>query len=248
MSEHQSKERLQQLSALVGGLAHEIKNPLSTININLELLREDWHHDGGPLASRSIRKIDVLLQESRRLEGMLTEFIRLTSTAELDPSIVDINVLLEDVLDFTAAECRNRNIQITSQLDRSLPRVELDPNLIRQVVLNLLKNSFEAMEERGGTITVNTRRKAAGSDSELRVVIEVIDNGSGITPESQKRVFQAYFSTKAEGTGLGLPSVQKIVERHGGRISCESAPGLGTRFVVELPARQPSAPAPDEGP
>lgn len=213
----------------MGGLAHELKNPLSTLNINLQLLREDWAEQAGPLAARSIRKIDVMLQESKRLERMLADFLRLTSPSPLDKRPVDLNRLLEDVLNFMEKELVRFKVDVLCQLDHQIGAVELDENLFRQVVINLVKNAMDAMAEKGGSLTVQTGL------SEGRVRIEIIDTGIGMDPETRAKAFNFYFSTKSDGTGLGLPMVQRIIERHGGRICCESERGFGTRFTILLP-------------
>ena len=222
-------DRFAQWNALVGGLAHEIKNPLSTLNINLQLLREDLGEQQGPLFSRSVRKIDVMLQESERLERMLGDFLRLTSSAPLDLKEIDPGRLIEDVFDFMSHELRNNNVAVTIQLDRSVPAIHADENLLRQALINLVKNAVDAIGDAGGGITAQTR---AADD---RFLIEIIDTGCGMSDEVRRQVFTYYFSTKPDGTGLGLPMVRRLVERHRGEITCESAPGHGTRFTIALP-------------
>ncbi len=229
MTQENESDKFAQWSALVGGLAHELKNPLSTLNINLQLLREDWGEERGALASRSIRKIDVMLQETERLEQMLSDFLRLTSPAPLDLQDLDPSVILEDVFDFMNSELRNNNINVNLQLDRNLGTIRADENLIRQALINLVKNSMDAIGDGGGNIAVQTR---AEGDS---VLIEIIDSGCGMSEETLNQVFRHYFSTKTQGTGLGLPMVKRLIERHGGHVRCQSSLGKGTRFVLALP-------------
>lgn len=215
-------------NAYLGGLAHELKNPLSTINVNLQLLREDWAAEKGGLADRSVTKIDVILDESRRLERMLRDFLRLTSAGRLEVGDLDLNEVLQDVLAFMAAEMRTRNVTASVHIDRSLPLMPTDENLIRQAFINVIKNAADAMED-GGIITISTRREAEDA------IIEVIDTGTGMSASTRAQAFNAYFSTKSDGTGLGLPMVRRIIERHGGAVQCDSEPGFGTRFVIRLP-------------
>ncbi len=229
MTDDRGEDRVGTWSALVGGLAHELKNPLSTLNINLQLLREDWSEQSGPLAGRSIRKIDVMLQESKRLERMLADFLRLTSPSPLDRKPCDLNRLIEDVLSFMEKELSRKKIDVAIQVDHRIGLVEVDENLIRQVIINLVKNAMEAMAEKGGSLTVQT----ALDGREIR--IELIDTGIGMDEATLAHAFGVYFSTKAYGTGLGLPMVRRIIERHGGSVDCESARGFGTRFILRLP-------------
>lgn len=221
-------------NAYLGGLAHELKNPLSTINVNLQLLREDWAAERGGLAERSVSKIDVILDESRRLERMLRDFLRLTATGRLELGPVDVNEVLQDVLGFMSAEMRSRGVTASVHVDRALPQLSLDENLVRQALINVIKNAADAMSG-GGVMTVSTRSTGDGA------VVEIIDTGAGMSDETLERAFNAYFSTKSDGTGLGLPMVRRIVERHGGTVRCDSEPGFGTRFIIELPLPEDDA-------
>jgi signal transduction histidine kinase len=229
MPQNPMQDKFAQWSALVGGLAHELKNPLSTMNINLQLLREDWAEERGPLANRSVRKIDVMLQESHRLEQMLSDFLRLTSPAPLDLKILDPSHLLEDVFDFMSSELRKNNIDVDMQLDSGLGGVSADENLLRQALINLVKNSMDAIDDNGGTISAHTRSKDGN------VLIEIIDTGCGMSEETLAQVFRYYYSTKSNGTGLGLPMVDRLMARHGGEVLCESSLGRGTKFTLVLP-------------
>lgn len=216
-------------SALVGALAHDIKNPLSTMSITLQLLREDWTKEKGPTAMRSVQKIDVLLSETRRLEQMLSNFLKVANHTDVDFAEEDVNAIIEQVIEFMSTELSRRGIVATTQLDRSVPRLMIDKNLIKQAIMNLVKNSMEAMGDAGGVITLQT---SVDGD---QAVIHVIDTGSGMSPETLHQIFSPYFSTKPNGTGLGLLSVKRIVKQHGGTIAAESALNRGTRFTVKLP-------------
>ncbi len=226
-------------SALLGGLAHELKNPLSTINLNLQLLREQQASGQTPQSERAIKKVDLLLGEVERLQTMLTDFQRLVSNAPLDLREKDLNDIVADVLEFENDDLTRRGISVASQFDRNLPPIPLDENLVRQALLNLLVNARDAMEDAPGTLTVSTRRERDYA------LVEVIDTGSGMDEETLKRAFSVYFSTKQRGTGLGLPMVRRIVERHGGIVTCESSPGVGTRIGMGFPLEPKGAP--DEG-
>ena len=221
------------LASLVSGLAHELKNPISTINITLQLMREDLTDDTARPASRFLGKIDLLLDETKRLEQMLFEFMRIAAPSEVDLNPEDINDLIETLLGFVSSELRNRSVMVVTQLDRSIGEIRLDKSLIKQVLLNLIKNGIQSVEG-SGTLTVQTQRQGN------RVVIEIIDTGCGMTPDELEQAFLPYYSTKPEGTGLGLPMVQRLVTLHEGLVECQSAKGMGTRFCVSLPIEGPT--------
>lgn len=218
-------------SAMVGALAHDIKNPVSTMSITLQLLREDWMREKSPASLRSLQKIDVVLAESKRLEEMIKNFLKVARHSAVELELEDINDIIEKVLEFMAPELQKKGSLATCQLDRSIPRFFFDKNLIKQAIMNLVKNSMEAMSEKGGVITIQT----GVEDGEA--VLHVIDTGCGMSPETLQQIFAPYFSTKPQGTGLGLLSVKRIVNQHGGRIVAESAMNRGTRFIIRLPLR-----------
>ncbi len=221
------------LASLVSGLAHELKNPISTINVTLQLMREDLTDDRERPASRFLGKIDLLLDETKRLEQMLFEFMRIAAPSEVDLNQEDINDLIEQLLGFVASELRNSSIVVVTQLDRSLSQVQVDKSLIKQVLLNLIKNGIQSIAD-GGTLTVQTQKQ------DDWVVIEIIDTGCGMTADEIEQAFLPYYSTKPEGTGLGLPMVHRLVRLHGGSVSCQSAKGMGTQFRVSIPIEGPT--------
>ena len=224
-------KRLAYLGTLAGGLAHEIKNPLSTILINLALLREDLGADASQ--GRHLRRIRLLEREVRRLEEIVQDFLRLTRGYDLHPEPTDLNALLRELLEFIEPEAKKERVAIREFLDPALPRVTLDRQAIRQVFLNLLVNARQAMPS-GGDLIVRT-----AADGE-HALVEVTDTGVGMSPEVLERCFDAYFSTKKGGTGLGLPTARRILEEHSGSIEVRSEPGRGTKFTVCLPVKGPS--------
>ncbi len=222
------------LSRLAGGLAHELKNPLSTLGLHLSLLREAWEGEEDPRARRTVKSLDVLRQEVARLNEILEDFLRFARTDRIEPEIVSLNGILEGVLEFLEPEARARGVVLERFLDHELPSLRLDPSRIRQVFLNLVVNARQALEgQGGGRITVISRRE--GDEA----VVEVLDDGPGMDPATLERAFEVYFSTKAGGTGLGLPTVRRLVEAHGGSLDLQSSPGHGTRAVVRLPIPEP---------
>lgn len=224
-------ERLDEQVALVGtiasGIAHEIRNPLSTLRMNLQLLREDW---ADPITEREQmgrKRIDVLLRETGRLETVVSDFVRFASGHALKLERGDLNDIAAELLDFLGPQAERSRIRLLRDFARPLPPVEVDVALLRQSLLNLLVNAQQAMPG-GGEITVRTWEDGP------HVKLEVRDNGPGIAPENLERIFNLYFSTKPGGTGLGLPMVKKIVEEHGGAVEVRSEPGKGAAFTLCL--------------
>jgi signal transduction histidine kinase len=225
----------------VGGLAHEIRNPLSTIRLNMELLAEDFETTDpeSPTKQRDRRakaKIDLVRQECDRLQKLLGDFLDFARQESLAPEPGSLNVEVEQLLDFFAPQARDGGVEIVRYLDPELPTVRLDRETFRSAVLNLLLNAVQALEG-GGQLVVRTRPSGLG------VVLELIDTGPGMDAETLAKVFRAFYTTKQGGSGLGLPTARKIIEAHGGTIDIESAPGRGTKVTIWLPAppRLPTA-------
>ena len=227
-------ETYAEFAALVGGLAHEIRNPLSTIRLNMELLAEDFETTDpeSPTKQRDRRakaKIDLVRQECDRLQKLLGDFLDFARQESLAPEPGSLNVEVEQMLDFFAPQARDGGVEIVRYLDPELPTVRLDRETFRSAVLNLLLNAVQALEG-GGQLVVRTRPSGLG------VVLELIDTGPGMDADTLAKVFRAFYTTKQGGSGLGLPTARKIVEAHGGTIDIESAPGRGTKVTIWLPA------------
>ncbi|MBI2899329.1 MAG: two-component sensor histidine kinase [Planctomycetes bacterium] len=223
------------MSTLAGGLAHEIRNPLSTLSMNLQLLGEEWSNPVTEREQRSRKKIDVLLREAKRLEDVLNEFLAFSAGHKLNVAPANLNDIAGELLDFLAPQAERSRIRLRRSLAADLPRVEADASLLRGAILNLLVNAQQAMPK-GGEIHVATER----IDGD--VLLRVGDTGEGIAPENLDKIFNLYFSTKPGGTGLGLPMAKRIVEEHGGSIEVRSEPGRGTVFTIRIPARPPNVP------
>jgi signal transduction histidine kinase len=220
--------------ALVGALAHEIRNPLSTIRLNMELLAEDFEKSDpdSPTKQRDRRaraKIELVRTECDRLQKLLGDFLDFArqETLTIEPS--SLNAELEQLLELFAPQARDAGVEVVRYLDPELPNVRLDKETFRSAVLNLLINAVQAMEG-GGQLVVRTRPKGLG------VVLELIDTGPGMDEETLAQVFRAFYTTKQGGSGLGLPTARKIIEAHGGTIDIESTPGRGTKVTIWLPA------------
>jgi len=236
-------ETYAEFAALVGALAHEIRNPLSTIRLNMELLAEDFEQTEpeSPTKQRDRRakaKIDLVRQECDRLQKLLGDFLDFARQEKLTLEPGSLNTEIDQLLDFYAPQARDAHVEIVRYLDPELPMVRLDRETLRSAVLNLLINAVQAMEG-GGQLVVRTRPAGLG------VLLELIDTGPGMEPETLAKAFRAFYTTKQGGSGLGLPTARKIVEAHGGSIDIESTPGRGTKVTIWLPAppRLPTADA-----
>ena len=227
-----NSERLAFIGTLAGGLAHEIKNPLSTLNINLQLLQEELESMTGENSKRVYRKTQVLQKEVQRLEQILNDFLRFARGQKLELKDHDINEILDEVADFVTPEIKQKKILILKSYDADLPQCHLDSNLIKQAILNIIINAEQAMEN-GGELMIRT------SKDKKYIQIDITDTGPGIPKDIIDKIFQVYFSTKKTGTGLGLPTAKRIIEDHRGTISVQSEEGKGTNFSIRLPINLP---------
>ena len=235
----QNSERWAHVGRLAGGLAHEIKNPLSTLNINLQLMEEDWGDLQNSQGRQLRSKIGVLRKEVRRLEEILSDFLRFARGTEVHPVDCDINDLVAEVVDFISPEAQAHGVQVRKGFTPALPRCRADIDLLKQALLNIIINAQQAMPD-GGELMVRTGR------TDLYLTIDITDTGVGIPKDRLEDVFQVYFSTKKGGTGLGLPTARRIIEDHNGHVLVQSEVGKGTSFQVRLPvveSPQPAAPA-----
>jgi len=221
-------EQYTEIARLAGGLAHEIKNPLSTIRLNMELLAEDFGEATTPRERRALAKVNVVQRECQRLQDLLDNFLRFAKVRQLDLQPSDLNHQVRRVLNFFAPQAAEAGIEVVDYLSADLPTVLLDAESFHAALLNLVLNAQQAMPE-GGQLVVRTYTTADG------VALDLIDTGCGMDEETKRRVFDAFFSTKRGGSGLGLSTTRKIIEAHGGRITLQSEPGRGTQFTVKLP-------------
>lgn len=230
-------EQVTFLSRLAGGLAHEIKNPLSTMSINLALLEEDWSRASAarqaaveltPREQRSLKRLNTLSREVRRLEGIVDEFLHYARGGEINRAPKDLAGLVRDLLEFVEPEDAALGIRHHVDLPVGLPLVMVDEGVLKQAVLNLLVNARHAMPG-GGELIVRMERDGNW------VALTVTDTGVGMTEEQLARCFDEYWSDKKGGTGLGLSTARRIVEEHGGTITVVSETGRGTSFTIYLP-------------
>jgi signal transduction histidine kinase len=233
-------DNMEELTTLTGELAHEIKNPLSTIKINLKLIDEDLqdarsgHRDGdvsgrnSEKLSRALRKIAIVQKETDRLERILDGFLHYVGKPEMQLANTDINELIGDMVDFYSPQAFSRGITIRQSLSAQPLVCKIDAGMLKQVILNLFLNAQQAMES-GGELMIRT-----GVQADL-AVIQITDTGKGIPPERLRTLFKPYHSLRPGGTGLGLVTAKKIVKAHDGSIEVYSEPGRGASFTIKLP-------------
>jgi signal transduction histidine kinase len=222
-------ERLAELGTLTSGLAHEIKNPLSTVQLNLQLLSEDLD-PRDPHQQRSIHRLEVVQRETGRLREILDDFLRYAGKMELERKPTDLNDLLEELVDFFAPQAQLQRVQLRLRRDPGPLMANIDPKFIKQAVLNLMLNGVQAMPD-GGELILSAKQQ------EGQARIDIIDTGSGIPPEAVANIFMAYYSTKRSGTGLGLAISQRIAREHGGSLNVQTEAGKGSDFYLLLPAK-----------
>jgi two-component system, sporulation sensor kinase E len=216
-------ERLNALTLLAAGVAHEIGNPLNSLNIHLQLIEREARKNAGLRES-----VEVARAEVNRLDSIITQFLRAIRPTHPELKPDNINSIVEESVRFLAPEIKDRDIVVEQELRSDLPLLELDRDQMKQAFYNVIKNSFEAMKRRG-----ILRIRTDMDDS--HVIVRFTDSGGGISPENLSRVFEPYFTTKTSGTGLGLLIVRRIVREHGGELSIESSAGKGLALTIRLP-------------
>ena len=219
--------KLAALGRLTSGVAHEVKNPLNAMMIHLELLREKLEGS----SSEVQQSLEVVGSEIRRLDRVVLGFLRFMRPQELSFKPLDLNALIGSVVAFVEPEWESRGVRFASELDASLPLISADDELLRQALLNILQNACQAMPN-GGTVTVRTEREGRES-----VRISISDEGVGIAAEDLDKIFKLYYTTKADGSGIGLSLVYRIVQMHDGAVEARSEVGRGTTIIVRLPLR-----------
>jgi two-component system, NtrC family, sensor kinase len=229
-------DRLASVGEMAAGIAHEIKNPLTGIAAAITVMKDDFTPD-----DPRVMIINEVLEQISRLDKTVNDLLFFGKPTAPEPAWTDINSALKKILVFASQHRGGKNIEKRLELKEDLPPVYVDPKQIQQVFLNLFLNAVQAMPQ-GGTLTVQS--ELAVVDGVDTVQVRVTDTGAGIPPQ----ILETFFTTKAQGTGLGLPICHRLVEQHGGRLLVKSKDGEGTTFTVELPAfhEEPEPkPAPD---
>ncbi len=222
------RKQYDDISQLAGALAHEIKNPLSVIVMNMELLAEDLGEPQTPVERRACDRVKIVKHQCQRLQNLLDDFLRFARMKHLHMSPGNLNDRIERVLTLFEPQAREQHVDVLRYLDADLPLIMMDEQTLEAALVNLVKNSIEAMPN-GGQLTVRTRLTRS------RIALDLIDTGRGMDPTTAIHMFEAFYSTKDGGSGLGLPTAKKGIEAHGGRIDVQSEVGRGTQFTLEFP-------------
>ncbi|TLM68902.1 MAG: sensor histidine kinase [Deltaproteobacteria bacterium] len=222
-------DRLSTLGELSAGLAHEIRNPLGSIRGTAEILK-----DGVAADDPRHEFAEILIKEVDRLNRVLEDFLRFARQAPVERGIFDLNAVVREVLDLTRRQAERNDVAVVADF-AELPGLPGDGGQIRQALLNLVLNALQAMPA-GGQLTVTTR---GGTET---VEVAVADTGPGIPDGEEERIFKTFVTTRADGTGLGLPISQRIVASHGGQIRVAGTAGGGATFIVALPLQKETSP------
>jgi signal transduction histidine kinase len=222
------RRQYEELAELAGSLAHEIKNPLSVIHMNAELMQEELGELDSPQRRRAMDKVEIIRQQCERLEALLRDFLKFARLRDVDLTPGSLNEQVEVVLRALQAPADHQGVEIVRYLDSDLPSILLHSDSLQAALFNLMKNALEAMPE-GGQLVVRTHPTRTG------VALDLIDTGVGMDDRTAVRMFEPFFSTKQGGSGLGLPTARKTIEAHGGCISVQSEMGRGTKFILEFP-------------
>ncbi|MEE2857183.1 MAG: HAMP domain-containing sensor histidine kinase [Planctomycetota bacterium] len=223
----------QDVASLAGMLVHEVKNPLSTLNISSQLLLEELGDAESPRQQRTLRRLEMMKSEIQRIEHIISSFLQLTRPQQMQRDSVDISRLVENVISRNREAIELEGVSILFQ-PQETSRVAGDETLLHQAILNLILNGRSAMPDGGELFIRVLESNYRGGDA---VVVEVTDTGVGISKDAIPRIFRPYVSTTEGGTGLGLPTTLRIIRLHGGTILVESEEGQGSRFSVVLPTQ-----------
>jgi two-component system, NtrC family, sensor histidine kinase HydH len=225
-------ERLARLGTLLAGFAHEVRNPLSTIGLNLQLVLEECKEPETPRDKRIHKRLSTVEGEVRRLQSILEEFLSFARAPEPKLQPVPLNERLRTLIEFHEPEFAQAGLALRFYPGAEVAAVPADWDHLQAAIVNLLRNAKDATAA-GGQVLVSTSRDGQNA------LVRVTDTGAGIGKELLARVFDPYFSTKKSGTGLGLPTVRRVVEEHGGAVTLESEVGKGTQFTLRLPLQPP---------
>src|SRR6266568_8558171 len=221
-------ERLNALTLLAAGVAHEIGNPLNSLHIHLQLMERKVRELDEKVQADLQESIDVARAEIARLDSIVSQFLRAIrpSKPQLHPE--NVNAVVDEAVRFFAPEIQDRELVVEQELRSDLPLLQLDRDQMKQAFYNVIKNSFEAMKRRG-VLRIRSDR------DDTHVLVSFTDTGLGMSAENLSRVFEPYFTTKSSGTGLGLLIVRRIVRENGGELSIESSQGKGLTLTIRLP-------------
>lgn len=228
------KQRL--LSRLLARLAHEIRNPLSSLAIHVQLLEEDMAQAAPSLKAQTVGRFEIIRSELLRLENLMRQFLSLAAPSSVDLQTIEVGEVAGYVCALLRPEAAARGIEISLTVPAGLPQLTADPAQLKQALINLVINAIQAIE-RNGRIDVDVRADATAG----AFFLQVSDNGPGVSGEKRSAIFEPFFTTKSEGSGLGLWIVQQIATAHGGVVTVEDRTSGGAAFTLQLPLRGPQS-------
>jgi len=223
-------EKRDLLARLLGRLAHEIRNPLSSLDIHVQLLEEDLAAVAPEIRPQLAARLQIIHGELHRLESIVSNFLRLAGPSALDLETVELGKIIRHVCDLLRPEAAARGIEIWPRLETALPEMQADPVRLTQALVNLVINAMQAVDSKG-------RIEVGAQPGDGMMALVVRDNGKGIPPEKLASIFEPYFTTKPEGNGLGLWIAQQIVTAHGGTLQARNDPAGGAVFTILLPLK-----------
>lgn len=224
-------ESLASLTTLAAGVAHEIKNPLGSIGIHIQLIQKALSRKDDVDADSIENYIGIINEEVERLNKIVVNFLFAVRPMDTQLEDGELNDVIEEILSFVGVELEEHGIELVAELSDRLPRIQLDEKYLKQAVLNIIKNSISAMPD-GGTLRVSTEQRGD------EVLLSIGDTGIGISDEILDKIFEPYFTTKDYGSGIGLTIVYKVVKEHYGDIEVSSQEGKGTTFTISFPVPQ----------
>jgi two-component system, sporulation sensor kinase E len=230
-AKYRRAENLASLTTLAASVAHEIKNPLASMGIHLQLMQRELERENCIGKESAAEYLDIISEEIERLNSIVVDFLFAVRPMDTRMKSEDINAVIKELLEFTKYELEQNRIAYVFDPSDHLPKIEIDKKYIKQALLNIIKNAIAAMPE-GGVLHVST---AVSGDM---ASIDITDNGVGISEEHMNKIFEPYYTTKDFGSGLGLTVVYKVIREHGGEISLDSQEGKGTTFTITLPLPQ----------
>jgi signal transduction histidine kinase len=228
-------ERFAAISQLAAQVAHEIRNPLSSIELNLDLLADEISDEAEMNVQAKQREeaqglLRSIRSEVERLDDIVSEYLAFARLPRFEFQLESLNTIIQAFCKFVAPQLRQANVTLKTDLQENLPPTLLDDEQIQRALHNFLKNAIEAMDS-SGEFSIQTYAESN------QVVLRISDTGHGIPQADRRRIFDPFFTTKRSGTGLGLPLAQEIIKQHQGTILCESVVGKGTQFTIKLPMR-----------
>jgi len=221
-------ESLASLTTLAASVAHEIKNPLGSIGIHIQLIQKALQQNQCLDEETAGHYLEVITEEIERLNGIVVDFLFAVRPMDTHMTRGNINKVVQEIIEFIKYELIESGIRLEKNLGTNLPKVDVDEKYMKQALINIIKNGMAAMVPKG-TLTVTTRENSGF------VHIDVADTGIGMDDEQMAKIFEPYYTTKEFGSGLGLTVVYKVIKEHGGEITVNSREGIGTVFTLSLP-------------